>query len=168
MLKTQKTGTRKQEKELTGKHVLLIIIAIFGVVFAVNGYMVIQSVKTFRGEDTKQSYRQGLAYNGTLEHRAQQKATGWSADIDLGQARTVSLTIIDENGTPVRGLTMTGLLKHPAETDLDIVLTFTQNAQGHYIASLPDDYTLTGKRYLMTKAVRFDGLVFETKNEIKF
>ena len=111
----------KPKKELTGKHVLLIVIAIFGVVFAVNGFMVMQAVKTFRGEDTKQSYRQGLAYNETLDMRAQQKALGWRAKIDLN-ARIISLAIEDKSGMPVRGLTVTGLLKHPTKPSERIAL----------------------------------------------
>ena len=149
---------------LTGKHVIFIIIGFFSVVFGVNAYMVTQSIKTYRGEDTKQSYRQGLAYNDTLQKRKAQRATGWSADIKISNTQAITLTISDDNATQVRGLTVTGILKHPAETDLDLPLTFTQNPDGSYTAALKN--APAGKWYLTTKAQRSDGLVFDTRNEI--
>ena len=162
--------SKTKQREFTGKHMLMGLIAFFGVIVAVNAYMMYQAVVTFRGEDIKQSDRQGLDYNKTLEKRLQQFSRGWSADIKISQDHTLTLRIVDQNALAIRGLEIEGLLKHPVETDLDIPLVFTPDAQtGSYIAALPTD--AKGKRWVQTKAryaSEADGkdALFETKNEI--
>ncbi len=155
---------RKSDWVLTGRHVIFICIGIFTVVGGVNAYMVMQSVKTFRGEDVKGSYRQGLAYNETLDKRTAQRASGWEADISIANDNTLTLSIVDSGNIAVRGLTVTGLLKHPIDTDFDLPVTFANQSDGTYIANV--DSTMAGKRWLITKAVTTDGFIFETRNEI--
>lgn len=163
-------ASKTKQREFTGKHMLMLMIAFFGVIVAVNVYMMYQAVVTFRGEDVKQSYRQGLDYNKTLEKRSQQFSRGWSADIKISQDRTLILSIVDQNALAIRGLEIEGVLKHPVETDLDVVLVFKADVTtGRYIASLPTD--IKGKRWVQTKAIYAnltDGkdALFETKNEI--
>ena len=41
----------KTKGELKGWHVLLIILGMFGVVFAVNGYMIYKAITTLSGEE---------------------------------------------------------------------------------------------------------------------
>ncbi len=159
-----------KSKEFTGRHMLVLMVTFFGVILAVNIYMMFEAVTTFRGEDIKQSYRQGLDYNQTLEKRSIQNSRGWSADIIINQDHTLVLHIIDQNDFVIRGLEIEGVLKHPVETDLDIPLIFKADANtGSYIATLPTD--IKGKRWMKTKASYAnsgDGedVVFETKNEI--
>ena len=50
------------------------LIVFFGIIFSVNGLFLYKSISSFPGEDIKQSYRQGLAYNETLESRAAAKS----------------------------------------------------------------------------------------------
>jgi nitrogen fixation protein FixH len=151
-------------KKWTGKHVLFAVIAFFGVIFAVNIAMVTLGIRSFPGEDTKQSYRQGLEYNKTIAAREAQIATGWNADITL-QDNTITLHISDRTGQTIKGLRVTGVLKHPAETDKDVTLKFAQAASGSYIA--PIDKALLGKQWLLlTSAHQTDGPKFNTRNEI--
>lgn len=153
----------------TGWHMLFMIVGFFGIIVAVNVFMVVRAVQTFPGEDIKQSYRQGLEYNQTLDKRAVQRAREWHADISVLPDHSIVLKLTDKSGLPVRGLTVTGLLKHPGETDLDTVLSFTLDAQsGHYTTQVADG--ITGKRWLVTKAV-YAGAeaqtpAFETRNEL--
>ena len=79
-------------------------------------------------------------------------------------ALVITMTILDTGDIPVRGLSITGLLKHPTETDLDTPLVFTSQADGSYVAAL--ETSVIGKRFLTTKAATTDGFVFETKNEL--
>jgi len=148
---------------LTGKHIIVTLLVFFGVIFSVNGLFLYKSITSFPGEDIKQSYRQGLAFNETLENRASQRASGWEADLAIDGA-DITLSILDTGGIPVRGLSIVGLLKHPTETDLDVPLTFNAQADGSYVAVL--GVSVIGKRFLTTKAQTTDGFVFETKNEL--
>lgn len=149
---------------LTGRHVIFTTLGIFTVVGGVNAFMVTKAVTTFRGEDIKKSFRQGLAYNETLNRRAQQRASGWTANLTTMDDNTIQLAIIDSGEIPVRGLTITGLVKHPTDTGFDIALAFTPLENGSYSAHIETEKR--GKRWLVTKAIGDGGFVFETRNEI--
>ena len=152
-------------KKWTGWHVFFAVSIFFGVIFAANISMVTLGVKSFPGEDTKQSYRQGIEYNNAIAERKRQAATGWTADIEIKDKSAVILKITDRSGVTIRGLRVTGVFKHPAETDLDYALKFAQAADGTYIA--PIDAALFGKQWLLiTSAKTTDGTKFDTRNEI--
>jgi len=153
----------KSKFTLNGRHIVVTLLVFFGVIFAVNGLFLYKSISSFPGEDIKQSYRQGLAYNETLESRAAQRASGWKAGLDIN-GEIIKLSIKDTGGVPVRGLSVTGQLKHPTQTELDTPLTFLAQSDGSYWANL--DSNVKGKRILNTKAATTDGFVFETKNEL--
>jgi nitrogen fixation protein FixH len=161
---SQKQKPKEKTKQWTGKHVWVAIIIFFGVIFAANIAMVTVGIRSFPGEDTKQSYRQGLKYNKTIAARNTQLATGWSADITV-QEGAIALHLKGRSGLTIRGLRVTGVLKHPAETDKDVILKFAQAANGSYIA--PIDKALLGKQWLLlTSAQQADGTTFDTRNEI--
>lgn len=135
-------------RPLTGRKTLAIFVASFGVVFAVNGYMIAQAISTFRGEaastfrgeSDSDEYLQGINYNQTLARRAQQKAMGWQAAIgasrtDGGMVR-VRLDIRSRAGSPVEGLQILGVLRHPSDAHRDRVLVFVQEGSGAYEARL--------------------------------
>ena len=158
-------GKNLPKKEWTGKHILAAVVMFFGVIFAANIAMVTLGVKSFPGEDIKQSYRQGLEYNQTIAKRNAQIATGWNADITIRDKNAIVLKLTDKSGAIMRGLRVTGSLKHPAETDKDFTLKFAQAADGTYIASI--DKALLGKQWVLTtSAQQTDGTTFDTRNEI--
>lgn len=153
----------------TGWHMLFLMITFFGTIITVNMVLVFKAVGSYPGVDTKQSYRQGLAYNETLEARVRQKTLQWNADITVTPAQKIILNITDKNTMSVRGLTVTGILKHPTDTNQDKDLIFMQNMQtGQYEVQL--DAHLKGKKWLSTKAVYAnapaDAPYFETRNEL--
>ena len=51
---------------IEGRHVLMGLIAFFGVMLLANGIFVYFAVATFSGGDTSNAYRKGLNYNDTL------------------------------------------------------------------------------------------------------
>src|ERR1700690_1116795 len=53
---------QKQVRILTGRHVLLWLVAFFGIVFAVNGGLVQAAISTFGGVETASSYKAGLQF----------------------------------------------------------------------------------------------------------
>jgi len=162
--KPQKDDAKNQAKQWTGKHVAWAVVVFFGVIFAANIAMVTLGVRSFPGEDTKQSYQQGIEFNKTIAERNAQSALGWSADITV-QENTIALHLKDRASQTIKGLRVTGVLKHPAETDKDIALKFAEAANGSYIA--PIDKALLGKQWLLlTSAQQADGTKFDTRNEI--
>jgi nitrogen fixation protein FixH len=155
-----------QPKQLTGRHVLFMLLAFFGVMIAVNTYFTVVAVKSFRGEDVPRSYRQGLEYNQTLAERAEQSRSGWTAAVNLIKTDTRSFRIVlefrDKDNRTVSGLNIIAKLRHPVDTDFDEVLTFSDTGNGRYVAN-PKPFT--GHRTLEANAYQGD-FVFKVRHEL--
>ncbi len=127
-------------KPLTGRKTFAIVLAIFGIVFAVNGYMVAMAVSTYTGEDENSAYLQGANYNQTLDRRAEQAALGWRATIgaerEQGHGLRVFVSVVGRNGYPVRQLRMLGVLRHPSDASRDRPLILKEEKAGVYAARL--------------------------------
>ena len=118
---------------LTGKHVLAMLLVFFGIIIAVSIVFTTLAVQSFRGEDIKQSYRQGVEYNETLADRAAQSDLGWRAAVnvtgDIDDRRLiVKVAGADDQG--LNNLTITGRLRHPADQTLDRPLEFAVGPDG--------------------------------------
>ena len=119
-----------QGRQLTGRHVLLMVVAFFGVLILVNGIFIYQAVDTFRGEDVERSYRQGLDYNATIDARRTQASLGWTAEVESlptrsgTEMRRIKVNLLNSAGAAVSLDDMTGLLRHPVDTARDIPVTF--------------------------------------------
>lgn len=138
----------KAEKELTGRHVLLMLLAFFGVMLAVNIYFTFMAVTSFRGEDVPRSYRQGLEYNQTIAARGLQNELGWTARVNQTDTHII-LAFHDSEGQPLNHLNVEAKLRHPVDTARDIPLTFTQDNNGRYAAEAK---ALKGKWLLIANA----------------
>lgn len=132
---------KRKEKELTGRHVLIMLVAFFGVIFAVNAVYITQAVTSFRGEDVKGSYRQGLEYNQTLAERETQKQLGWQVSANFIAENTEAdgrllVKFQDEESQAIDGLTITGSLRHPSDLNADQSVSFQARGEGLYEATL--------------------------------
>jgi len=123
-------------KELTGRHVLYILLAFFGVMLAVNIYFTVMAVSSFRGEDVPRSYRQGLEYNQTIAARQTQSQLGWTAGVNHIDGRII-VEIRDIDGDVIRGLELDAKLRHPTDTSQDRPIIFTRDLSGRFTAELP-------------------------------
>lgn len=121
------------EKELKGWHVLLIMLAFFGVMFSVNGVFLYHAITSFPGEDVKKSYVQGLNYNHTLAARAAQAELGWQAEAGL-QGEQIVFRLHDAEGLPLPNFAVIGELRRSTTQDHDQAITFTANYDGSYHA----------------------------------
>lgn len=118
-----------------GWHVLVIFLAFFGVIVAVNVVFVSAAVRTHPGEDVPRSYYQGVNYNDTLDRRRTQEELGWSARINVA-GETLLIEVLDGDGEPVNGLSLAGMLAHPTSTRSDCPLDFQPAGAGRYNADL--------------------------------
>ena len=123
---------------LTGRGVFLWLVGFFGIIFATNAIFITAAVKTFRGEDEQRPYLQGVAYNQTLEHRAEQVRLGWQASvaarrISAGMVR-VTVQLQQHNGAPQTKASLTGEMRHPADENRDRPLFFSEILPGVYQA----------------------------------
>jgi nitrogen fixation protein FixH len=129
-------------KPLTGRGVLLWLVAFFGTIFATNAYFITISVKTFRGEDEQKPYLQGVEYNDTLARRAEQRKIGWQANVSAarlnsGQIR-ISVGLTQANGQPETKTALRGELRHPADENRDRDLILKETQPGLYQTDLSD------------------------------
>lgn len=140
---------------IRGWHVLLFLIAFFGIMMAVNTVFVVEALATHPGDDLPDAYEQGLAFNTQLQANRAQAGLGWQANVgvrrDAAGAQTISISIEDKSGAPVTGLRLAGQMRHPAAAALDRPIAFKQVAPGKYEAAIANpeqihwDLDLTAK-----------------------
>ena len=120
---------------LTGRHALLMFVAFFGIVFAVNGILIYRSLSTWTGLEQDNAYIDGLNYNRTLEARRAQAALGWRNTLSV-QVRdgAVDLTAryVDRTGTPLENLAVQATLRRPTQEGFDQTLDMTNQGNGTY------------------------------------
>ena len=122
---------------IKGWHVLAGMIMFFSVIIAVNTVFITLAMRSFPGEDQRRSYVQGLEYNDVIDQRRAQAELGWTAAVNLAEDR-VLIRVTDAEDAAVMGLALEGVLRHPASTDLDHALVFTEARPGVYSAPVED------------------------------
>lgn len=122
--------------QLQGRHVLAMILAFFGVVFAVNGYFLASALTTYTGVVASEPYRKGLAYNIRIAADERQSQLGWQDAIGFTRAGDLVLTLSDQAGAPVRGLAVSGTIARPSTARHDRAVRFIENAMGLYAANI--------------------------------
>ncbi len=128
---------KRMVKEITGRHVLFLMLGFFGVIIATDSYLVYKAVSTFGGLETQNAYRKGLTYNERIAEERAQEALGWTKDarLDKGELRVI---IRDRDQKGVEGLQISALFGRPATNTEDRTLTLTQTGSGEYMATVGD------------------------------
>jgi len=132
------TTAPRAPRELTGRAVLLMLLAFFGVVIVVNVIMARYAVTTFAGVETESSYKAGLAFAGEHQAAERQAARHWNVSVQLqspgGQAREVVVRVLDAAGKPLSELLPDGELSHPTDSRRDVALDLQPLGDGRYRA----------------------------------
>jgi nitrogen fixation protein FixH len=126
---------RMSPKPLSGRHVLVGLLAFFGIVFAVNFYFAFASLSTNTGLVAEEPYRKGLGYNKRIAADDRQAALHWTANLGVTPAGGVDLLLRDEVGQPVRGRSVAVSIGRPATERFDRTLVLTEAFPGIYSAS---------------------------------
>lgn len=116
-------------KSFTGWHMTGILVAFFGVVIAVNVLMAHYAISTFSGTVVDNSYVASQEFNGWLAQAKQQDRLGWTTKFALDDTRRPEITVVVA-GTPLAGLTATGVAQHPLGRAPDIALRFVGIGEG--------------------------------------
>ncbi len=134
------------EKKLEGKHVLMILLAFFGVMFAVNGVFVYVALTSFSGVSEKDAYVKGLNYNRAIEENLEQRARNWLVLLDtenLGQNSSIlTLSAKDRDGKDLFFDEVKMILKRPAQENLDFEVIPTKEGE-KFVAKV--DFPLPGQ-----------------------
>ena len=130
---------RAHPRELTGRTVLIILLAFFATVMTANAMLVHYALSTLGGVDTPNAYKAGLAFEGEIQAAARQQANRWQVaeHVERRGDGTIAITLrpLDEAGVALPGLSVTGVLRHPADARRDRPIVFGETASGLYLAS---------------------------------
>lgn len=125
---------------IEGRHVLMGLMAFFGVMLVANGFLVYYALGTFSGGDRPDPYRSGLNYNETIAAAELQAALGWSAEVAYDDmAKRLTLRFADKTEAPVRGLKLAATLTRPTTDRDDRALTFREVSNGVYVTDVALD-----------------------------
>jgi len=131
-------------KELTGRHVLIIVVASFGVIIAANMTMLFVATGSFPGLVVKNSY---VASQGWDARAAAQRDLGWTATVTY---RTGSLWVdlTDAEGRPITDVTPVVTIGRPTTDIEDRILVVAADGI-HFMA----DVELTEGRWRVDVSV---------------
>lgn len=114
-------------RPLTGRKVLLMMVAAFAVIVAANMAMLFAATDSFPGLVVANSY---VASQGWDRKTAAQRALGWRAGVVYEGGRlTVSMTGSD--GQPVPGLRVAVVIGRPASQAVDVRLELAEGPGGY-------------------------------------
>lgn len=108
-------------RELTGRKVLMITLAAFGVILGVNLLMAWKAVRTFPGLEVANSYVASQQFDAD---RSAQNALGWTVTPSY-DGKVLTLLLQDRRGNPARVQTLTATVGRPTHTREDVTPQFT-------------------------------------------
>jgi nitrogen fixation protein FixH len=120
---------------VTGRHVLIWLLASFAVVFAANGAMIYYAIATMSGEVESKAYLTGLSFNETLAALDAQRARGWRADVrfaPIAGGTDVRATYAEANGRPATDLAVRATFIRPTRTGDDFEVALAAAGNGTY------------------------------------
>lgn len=115
---------------------VLLMLAFFGTIIAVNLVMATLAVRTFGGTVVDNSYVASQRFNLWLEEARAQSALGWEARFGLDAERRIVAAVADRSG-PFDGATVTATAGHPVGRAPDLALAFVALGDGRYRAAEP-------------------------------
>jgi nitrogen fixation protein FixH len=128
-------------KPLTGRKVLWMLIAFFGVVIAVNAVMAKLAIQTLPGTEVDSAYSASLAYEGDIAAARDQNARDWKVDAHIQRGSdggaTLEVEAHDKRGLPMSGLNFQGRFERPADRRADQAVALAEVASGVYRGSAP-------------------------------
>src|SRR3954449_12815016 len=124
---------------LTGRKVLFMLVAFFGVVIGVNLLMIKLAIQTLPGTEVDSAYSASLAYESEIAAAHDQNARNWKVDAHIGRdsggGATVQVEARDKNGMPVSGLEFQGRFERPTDRRADQPVALAEVGIGIYRGS---------------------------------
>ncbi|MGF1462307.1 MAG: FixH family protein [Maricaulaceae bacterium] len=120
---------------VTGRFVLIAMLAFFGVVIGVIAVFITVATRTFSGVVSETAYEDGLNYDAALAERRAQAALDWRFAIqatprDAESRSTVSVVVTDAEGAPAPVQNVRLRLSRPVSRDQDQSMALSQGPDG--------------------------------------
>jgi nitrogen fixation protein FixH len=165
---TPRKSNGTTSRPLTGRTVLLALLAFFGVVISVNGVMMALAIGTMPGLENEKPYQAGVAYNAEIAAARAQAERRWAVashvSRDAEGRATVSVTARDAGGAPISGLAVTVRLLRPADQRGDRAAELREREPGTYRGEAAG--VAAGAWDVEIDAVRAAERLFRSRNRI--
>lgn len=145
-------------RELTGKHVLLMVVSFFTVITAVNIFMASQAIGTFPGVEAKNTYYASQNFDAS---RKKQEALGWTVSDSLRDGE-LRLSMTERSGAPAKVKDFQVLIGRATESTGDLAPVFAREG-ADFVTPLE---LAPGKWLLRLQAVAEDGTLFRQNRQI--
>ncbi len=158
-------ATKRSSRPITGRTVLLYFVSFFGIIFAMNFYMVRVAISSFSGVETESAYKAGLSFKNDVAAAHAQDARHWSVEAFLqhGEASGITIAARDAQGQVLTGLTPEIRLAHPTDKRRDVPLEFVELTPGQFKSLIPMP---EGQWDLVIGLKRETEIVFRSKSRI--
>ena len=119
---------KPQAEEFTGRHMLFVMLAFFGVIIFVNITMAVLAGRSWTGLVVQNSYVANQHFNRELEAARQQHQRGWKTSLQYA-AGVLTFRVHDRHGAPLALQNMTLELGRPAfeHADRQVLLRYSGN-----------------------------------------
>lgn len=124
-----KTTDNHTQGGFTGRHMLAIMVAFFGVIIIVNVTMAITATTSWTGFVVKNSYVASQEFNGKAREARAQAALGWTATVKVSDG-TVRFALADAGGAPMAMGGGTATFRRPVSDADDTVAALKAAADG--------------------------------------
>jgi len=155
-------------RPLTGRAVLLCLLAFFGVVIGANMIMMKLAIDTLSGTEVDSAYKASLAYNAEIRAAHQQAARGWSVAVRAERSAIgavgVRVEARDAVGVPLTGLTFSARLARPTDKRADRTAALAEREAGIYRGQILE--VAPGQWDLVLEAERGGERLFLSRNRV--
>ncbi len=156
-------------KRLTGRAVLLYVLAFFGVIIGVNLVMMKLAIDTMPGLEVDSSYRAGNAYNAEIAAARGQSAREWQVAGHLRRGADgrafLEVQAQDRGGAPLSGLAFSAHLERPIDKRADRSVALREQGVGIYRGEAEN--LAPGQWDLVLEAERGSERLFLSKNRVE-
>jgi nitrogen fixation protein FixH len=157
------------EKRLTGRTVLLYVLAFFGVIIGVNLLMMKLAIDTMPGLEVDSSYRAGNVYNAEIAAAKSQSAREWQVAGHLRRGADgralLEVEARDRGGAPLTGLVFSAHLERPIDKRADRSVALLERGSGIYRGEAEN--LAPGQWDVVIEAERGSERLFLSKNRVE-
>jgi nitrogen fixation protein FixH len=155
-------------RPLTGRKVLLMLVAFFGVVFGVNFLMMTLAIDTLPGTEVDSAYSASLGYEKEIALAHDQNARNWKVDAHIQRGpdggATLQVEARDNSGQPLSGLKFQGRFERPTDRRADQPVALAEMGIGIYRGAAP--LIAAGQWDLVLEGVAAGQRMFLSKNRV--